>query len=98
MNRRDALSLCRRWLPLWTGNQPERLLEVYSEDVFYRDPAKPDGIRGKASLLAYLHKLLRPTIRPKDDECGSSYTAHEPPPMPRSDAEGQEEDGNVQSH
>ena len=58
MNRNDALLLCQRWLPLWTGNQPERLVEVYSEDVFYRDPAKPDGIQGKADLLSYLRKLL----------------------------------------
>ena len=33
-------------------------MEVYSEDVFYRDPAKPDGIHGKANLLAYFRKLL----------------------------------------
>ena len=58
MNRNDALLFCQRWLPLWTGNQPERLIEVYSEDVFYRDPAKPDGITGKANLLAYLRKQL----------------------------------------
>lgn len=58
MTRNDALQFCQRWLPLWTGNQPERLVEVYSEDVFYRDPAKPDGIQGKADLLSYLRKLL----------------------------------------
>jgi hypothetical protein len=58
MKRRDALLLCNRWLPLWTGNQPERLIEVYSDDAFYRDPAKPEGIRGKSNLLLYFRKLL----------------------------------------
>ena len=49
MTRNDALHLCQSWLPLWTGNQPERLADAYSEDVFYRDPARPEGI----------HKILR---------------------------------------
>jgi hypothetical protein len=58
MNRTDALLLCDHWLPLWTGNRPEQLIEVYAENAFYRDPAKPDGIRGKTNLLPYFRKLL----------------------------------------
>ena len=58
MDKPSALNLCDRWLPLWTGNRPEELVEVYAEDVFYRDPAKPDGIHGKAALLGYFKKLL----------------------------------------
>ena len=58
MNKLDALALCDHWLPLWTGNRPEELVEIYADDVFYRDPAKPGGIRGKADLLAYLRRLL----------------------------------------
>lgn len=54
----DALSFCELWLPLWTGNQPEQLIEVYDEDIFYRDPAKPDGVYGKSNLLRYFRKLL----------------------------------------
>ncbi len=60
MTRNDALHLCQSWLPLWTGNQPERLADAYSEDVFYRDPARPEGIHGKARLLSYFTKLLPP--------------------------------------
>jgi hypothetical protein len=58
MNKPEALDLCARWLPLWTGNHPDELAAVYSEDVFYRDAAKPDGIQGKPALLAYFRKLL----------------------------------------
>ena len=58
MIKPEALALCSRWLPLRTGNRPEELAAVYSEDVFYRDPAKPEGIHGKPALLAYFHKLL----------------------------------------
>lgn len=58
MKKADAEAFCDRWLPLWTGNQPEALAEMYAEDVFYRDPAVPGGLRGRAQLLAYLRKLL----------------------------------------
>jgi len=58
MTRNEALDLCRRWLPLWTGNRPDLLAEAYGEDVFYRDPATPDGIRGRKNLLGYLRRLL----------------------------------------
>ncbi len=58
MKEQEALRLCDRWLPLWTGNRPDALIEVYAENVFYRDPAKPDGIHERSALLAYFRKLL----------------------------------------
>jgi len=58
MDKPAALKLCQTWLPLWTGNRPEHLVQVYAEDVFYRDPARPDGISGKRAFLDYLRKLL----------------------------------------
>lgn len=54
----EARTLCDRWLPLFTGNRPERLIEVYAGEAFYRDPALPHGVQGKPALLAYLRKLL----------------------------------------
>jgi hypothetical protein len=59
MKPQDFEEFCRRWLVAWTGNQPERLIEFYSDDVLYRDPARPDGITGKTALFDYLRKLLR---------------------------------------
>lgn len=53
----DLSKFCRDWLAAWTGNEPVRLREFYSEDAFYRDPARPDGLRGK-ELLPYFQKLL----------------------------------------
>jgi len=58
MESSDAKSLCERWLPLWTGNRPDQLIEAYADDVFYRDPAVPQGVRGKPAFLAYLRQLL----------------------------------------
>jgi hypothetical protein len=54
----EARALCDRWLPLWTGNRPEALIECYADDVCYRDPARPQSVQGRAALLAYLRALL----------------------------------------
>jgi hypothetical protein len=53
-----ARRFAERWLPAWTGNDPERLVSFYTDDVFYRDPAIPAGVRGRPALLAYFARLL----------------------------------------
>lgn len=58
MTEEQAMEFARRWLPAWTGNDPERLAGYYSEDVLYLDPVVPDGIRGKHALLVYFRRLL----------------------------------------
>jgi len=58
MNREEAKFFASKWLPAWTGNDPEKLAEFYSDDCFYLDPAIPSGVNGKAELLAYFKKLL----------------------------------------
>ena len=54
----EAREFAERWLPAWTGNDPERLAAFYSEDAFYLDPGVPEGVHGKDALLAYFTKLL----------------------------------------
>jgi hypothetical protein len=54
----EARAFAERWLPAWTGNEPERLAAFYSGDAFYCDPVIPQGVRGRSSLLAYFQKLL----------------------------------------
>lgn len=54
----EARAFAEKWLPAWTGNDPELLAGFYSEDAFYVDPAVPGGINGKTALLAYFRKLL----------------------------------------
>jgi ketosteroid isomerase-like protein len=46
----EAREFAARWLPAWTGNDPERLASFYTEDAFYSDPAVPDGIPGRGAL------------------------------------------------
>ena len=54
----EARQFAEVWLPAWTGNNPEHLASFYSADVFYLDPAIPEGVRGKPALIAYFRKLL----------------------------------------
>ncbi len=54
----EAREFAKKWLPAWTGNDPERLADFYSRDALYLDPAVPHGVRGKDALLAYFRKLL----------------------------------------
>ena len=54
----EAKQFAEKWLPAWSGNNPELLASFYSEDALYLDPGIPDGVRGKKNLLAYFRKLL----------------------------------------
>ena len=58
LSRADAKEFAESWLPAWTGNDPERLAAFYTDDAFYRDPAVPDGVRGKGALIGYFTALL----------------------------------------
>jgi hypothetical protein len=54
----EARNFADKWLPAWSGNNPELLISFYSNDAFYLDPAVPQGIQGKPTLHAYFRKLL----------------------------------------
>ena len=54
----EARAFAQKWLPAWSGNNPELLAGFYSEDAFYLDPAIPGGIKGRPALLAYFRRLL----------------------------------------
>lgn len=54
----EARKFADRWLAAWTGNDPNGLLRFYAHDAFYRDPGRPQGIRGHDLLLPYFLRLL----------------------------------------
>jgi hypothetical protein len=58
MNKLQAKEFASKWLPAWTGNNPEKLAGFYSDDCFYLDPAIPAGVNGKKELLSYFRRLL----------------------------------------
>lgn len=59
MNAHEARRFCDLWLPAWTGGDAARLCAFYTDDAFYADPARPDGVEGQAALFAYFDRLLR---------------------------------------
>ncbi len=56
--RESAREFASRWLPAWTGNDPELLAGFYTDDAFYLDAGVPDGVQGRSALLAYFRTLL----------------------------------------
>jgi len=58
MEREEALDFCARWLPAWQGNNPEALIQFYSDNAIYIDPANKEGLNGREQILAYFKKLL----------------------------------------
>jgi len=58
MQREEILDFCRKWLPAWHGDRPGELVEFYSDDALYIDPANKKGLRGRDKILPYFKKLL----------------------------------------
>jgi hypothetical protein len=58
-SREQATAFASRWLPAWTGNQPDRLIEFYTDDAIYLDPGVPRGLSGRPALLGYFRRLLQ---------------------------------------
>lgn len=59
MSQEAARAFAEKWLPAWTGNDPETLSRFYAEDCYYSDPAVPEGVEGRERLKGYFTKLLR---------------------------------------
>jgi hypothetical protein len=58
LSAEEAKDFAARWLPAWSGNDPEGLAAFYADNAFYSDPAIPDGFSGKQELLRYFTVLL----------------------------------------
>ena len=58
MKREEILEFCGRWLPAWEGNKPDDLIEFYSKDALYIDPANKKGLKGQDRIFVYFKKLL----------------------------------------
>lgn len=74
---REALErFCDEWFAAWTGGDAARLASYYTDDAFYADPARPQGLRGREALQRYFGRLLpanpdmvwrRETLHPIED-------------------------------
>ena len=59
MDKNSLQLFADRWLASWTGNRPDVLIDFYSQNAFYLDPAKPNGLSGRENILNYFKKLLQ---------------------------------------
>src|SRR6185312_6455801 len=51
MTEKDAFQFCDQWLPTWTGNQPQKLIQFYAGNAFYKDPSLPQGLKGREEIF-----------------------------------------------
>jgi steroid delta-isomerase-like uncharacterized protein len=48
-----------RWEAAWNSHQPDRVLELMTEDIVYDDPAWPRTMRGHGDVREFLESLWR---------------------------------------
>ena len=58
MKKEEIASFCSRWLPAWEENRPDDLIQFYSDDALYIDPANKQGLKGRSQILTYFKRLL----------------------------------------
>jgi len=58
MEKEEILDFCGKWLRAWHGNRPRDLIEFYSDDALYIDPANKGGLKGRDQIFRYFKKLL----------------------------------------
>jgi steroid delta-isomerase-like uncharacterized protein len=49
----------QRWDPAWNSHQPDRVLELMTEDIVYDDSAWPRTMRGHADVREFLASIWR---------------------------------------
>lgn len=58
MDLQECQEFCVRWLHAWSTKNLAELLSFYTDDSYYQDPAKPEGITGSENLRRYFEKLF----------------------------------------
>ena len=58
MDKDSAHDFCTLLHAAWTGNDLNRLIEFYTVNVYYSDPANPEGLKGSDEILPYFRRLL----------------------------------------
>lgn len=50
--------LCERWLAAWSGDDPQRVVSMISEDAVYRDPVRSTGLYGRDAIAEHLEMIF----------------------------------------
>ena len=59
VDRQFAAEFAERWEAAWNSHQPERLLELMTEDIEYDDSAWPRQMRGHGDVREFLESVWR---------------------------------------
>jgi len=54
-----AADFVERWLAAWSSQQPERVLELITDDIVFHDSFWPQTMRGHAEVREYAEYLFR---------------------------------------
>lgn len=73
----DHFGLLKRCLETWNRADAEAVAECYSEELDYRDPNVPQGIRTRREFVRYLKLLFRKY--PRQEWEPTDVMAHEKP-------------------
>jgi steroid delta-isomerase-like uncharacterized protein len=68
-----------RWLGAWNSHEPERLLELMTEDIVYDDSAWPQTMRGHADVREFLDFTWRAFPDMTFEAIGGALTAGDGP-------------------
>jgi steroid delta-isomerase-like uncharacterized protein len=59
VDRDWVMDFARRWAAAWNSHEPDRLLELMTEDIVYDDSAWPRTMRGHADVREFLDSTWR---------------------------------------
>ena len=65
----------KRWAAAWNSHEPERLLELMTDDIVYDDSAWPTTMRGHADVRAFLDHAWRAFPDLRFEVAGGPYVA-----------------------
>lgn len=68
-----------RWVDAWNSREPERLLDLMTDDIVYDDSAWPQTMRGKAAVRVFLDYSWRAFPNLTFERLGGTHVASEGP-------------------
>jgi steroid delta-isomerase-like uncharacterized protein len=68
-----------RWTEAWASHDPDRVLELMTDDIVYDDSASPETMRGKAAVRQFIDSTWRAFPDLVFEGVGEPLTGSDPP-------------------
>jgi len=59
LSREHFIDITNAWLAAWSKADAQLVASLYCDDLEYRDPSVPQGIKNKADFIQYLELLFK---------------------------------------